>query len=299
MLHRSFFVLTVCFALVLSACSSGSDDKKPLSGELDPNASLFGGVCDNSGTDGSSQLNINGIVNGYKLGQNNPIANRVVALLFIEGNEMDICTGSLLPGNIVLTAAHCIPSTSKTSDIKVVFNNDLNCLTKNNKAQFMRDVSAMRKNINYSGAKDTDNDIAMLKFEGPLPAGYETFDVPDRAVDVVATDKLIMSGYGETNYGAEDSKILRVTSLSGEQMSREVAKPQSFTVNQAQTGICSGDSGGPMMVYKYGRLQIIGVASAGSNSHATRNSELCNDKSHYVDVSKQLDWIRTSYNILR
>ncbi len=304
-MRRNSFLTLALFPLffssfILSGC--GKSESTKISGD----ESYFGGTCDNSGDDTSSMMS--GIVNGRKLGQNNAVANRIVSLIFTSGidsttgkESKGICTGSLLTGNIVLTAAHCMPSTKVAKDILVIFTNNLSCLTPNNLAQLARPASALRINSSYSGTNegDSDNDIAMLKFSGDLPAGYQTFDVPSLSITIEPTDKLIMAGYGVTRYKNEDSNMLRITSVPGDRVSAKTTKLKTYIVDQRETGVCSGDSGGPMMVYKYGRLQIVGIASAVTNPSSIFESDLCSGNSQFVDVSKQLDWISTNYNWLR
>lgn len=286
----------VCGGVVLglAACSGGGGGNKAAGPGVDQKATP--GVCDNSGVDASTYLN--GIVSGQKLGQNNPISSRIVNLYFQSDEGTAICTGSLLPGNVVLTAGHCVPSSP--DNIFVIFNNNLNCLTGDNVTTFARKVTAIERNPNYfGGTSDRDYDLSMLHFEGTLPFGYTTFDFPKGDITVESTDKLIMSGYGVTNYNDHDSAgVLRITSLSGGRLSHDPMTPKSLIIDQHDTGVCSGDSGSPLMVYRNGRLSIVGVASTVMNRQGDE-SHACNDSSSFVDISQHQLWLQTTYEELR
>ena len=137
-----------------------------------------------------------------------------------------------------------------------------------------------------------------MHFQGIMPLGFTTFDFPT-GIDVGASDKLIMSGYGVTNEANDDGGVLRVTSLPGSRLFRDDRDKLIFAVDQHDTGVCSGDSGSPLMVYRDHKLQIIGVTSSVFNPYANSKDEICNYGSIFVDVSQHQDWLKTTYDLLK
>jgi V8-like Glu-specific endopeptidase len=289
--------------LGLAACSGGGGGNNADKGLKESGA----GVCDKSGIDGSTYLN--GIVNGRKLGQFNPISSQIVNLIFYNDSahtSMSICTGSLLPGNVVLTAAHCIAQSA--SDMHVLFTNNVYCAIGRGSdgslaydPEVSREVTAIRVHPEYAGTEsrpDPDHDLGMLHFAGTLPFGFKTFDFPT-GVDVQAGDKLIMSGYGVTNEANDDGGVLRITSLPGNRLYHDDQDKLVMVVDQHDTGVCSGDSGSPLMVYKSDKLQIVGVTSSVFNPQAKSSDEICNYGSIFVDVSQQQTWLKSTYDTLK
>lgn len=291
-MQMSFVLLfSLSCALAMSGCGAGKKIN------IDDVLSYWG-TCDTTGTDENTQLNQkrHGIVNGQKLGQFNPVSSRVVALVYKNSDVQGICTGSLLPNNIVLTAAHCMPRSGNVADLEVVFTNNLGCVKTSTRAQFVRSVVAIRKNENYTDSvSDTGNDLALVQFSGSLPAEYGVFDLPAENAVLTDSDTVMMSGYGTTTYEVDDSGILRMTSMSASRVTTALFKRRTFEVDQYDTGVCSGDSGGPLIVSKEGRLQVVGVASSVKNIVG----DLCSGTSYYVDVAKNSRWIRMTYGTLR
>ncbi len=284
------FLVVMGSLSVLGACSGSK------SSSVD-NVGPLGGVCDNSGVD--SQQYLSGIVSGKKLGSRNPVSSRVVSLYFSENNsDGEICTGSLLPGHVVLTAGHCVASSP--SKMTVFFNNNLNCVAGTGNSTFGRQVTAIELNPRYHGStSENDDDIAMVHFAGDLPPGYTTFDYPRGTTSFSPNEKLIMSGYGVTGYKSKDPGVLRITSTTANHIESDSFSAKSIVVRQHETGVCSGDSGSPLMVYRGGQLQIVGVTSTVSNDRGVDESQLCSGDATFVDVSKHQSWIRTAYDKLR
>ncbi len=290
-MSSSKFLLVFGAFLTLAGCNSGSSNA---SGDV-ANQKM---VCDNSGVDGSQYMN--GIVNGQKLGGVNAIAIRTVSLVFRDTDEETgkektaICTGSLLPYGVVLTAAHCVPK--DPSQIIVAFNNNLYCISNSNVDRYTRKVSRIIKNPKYNGLGSRDEDLAMLKVDGDLANDYYTFSMPKGVSDLRSAKSLVMTGYGVTNFGKDDSGVLRITGTTGKNIYYSDKAPKSIIVDQQASGVCSGDSGGPLLLNTDHGLEIVGVASTVFQADSVKDqSKICNFGATYVDLSKHMDWIKETY----
>lgn len=306
-LKKLIFVLF--FALATVACSSSSNTSgapvPPVPEKPTDNPS----ACNNDGVNGDDYLAGNGIVSGQKLGQNNAISSRVVLIYNSDKHKAFICTGSLLPGNVVLTAGHCV---SRAKEMTIVFNNNLNCArTMGGQtffAEYGRQVTEFVQHPKYASplndeSGDTNYDLAMIHFEGSLYPGFTTFEFPKADFRVAKTDTLIMSGYGVTGYeNADSAGVLRITKTSGAKlsyMSTNPEAPQNLMIDQKLTGVCSGDSGSGLLVQKNGRLEIIGVTSTVNWNGATPKGSQCSEKASFVDLSLHQSWLSETYDRLR
>lgn len=289
-------------ALGLAAC--GRDHKKNISAD-DSNISQKTIQCEEGATSGEGLLpkEFGGIVNGRSLKQNSPVAARTVSILFKEGQQGGICTGTLLPNNIILTAAHC--TARKASDMMIVFNSNLACVDWENASSLkssLRPVEQMVVHTDYDKSdkadklKNLSSDIALLKYSGSIPAGYKTAELPLDSVSIQAEETVIMAGYGVTEFQGEGSGVLRVASQPGSSFSELPEAPKSRIVIQADQGVCSGDSGGPLFVVREGKLAVIGIASAVANPNNPEKN--CSGLAFYLNPAKQAEFVRNSYRSL-
>lgn len=238
-----------------------------------------------------------GIVNGKPLESGHEISSRLVALMVSQENKSSLCTGALFPGNIILTAAHCVHN----SEITLVFHTDVHSLNSDNASALTRPVVRMIVHPGYANAEksvSSNFDLAMIKFLGRAPEGTQIFNLPLTPVPLDGTETLLVAGYGTTDPAVNTGGILRFTTQSAGSIHRTENDTASFHVDQIDSGVCSGDSGGPLFLQKDGKLQLIGVASKVVN-RTTDKSKKCNDQAIYTDISQHLEWIKKTYIELR
>lgn len=234
------------------------------------------------------------IIGGKKIQEDDIIGKSTVALvadiITTDGKrEQGICTGSLLRSNVVLTAAHCIPQgpAVKESSIYVVFGKDLR---KQNqvKVRLVTDYVIHEKygKANLNG--EDDNDIALLKFSGELPEGYQLAELLQDEALVQPATKVTLAGYGfvwtdgEESYS--DNTLRRV----------DVSVIENFgntevVLDQSQgRGACHGDSGGPAFLEVNGKQLVWGITSRGGGMDGVDD---CSYFSIYTRVKPHSEFI--------
>lgn len=256
--------------------------------------------CEN--TSGTNASEFMGIVSGKVLAPKNEISSRVVMLSVRDGLNRMVCTASLLENNVVITAAHCFPEKVEPKDVQVIFTTNRNCLMKPNKLS--RAVSKIVIPSQYRAASEAINyhyDIAMLRFEGEPVSGYTTFPLPGEIVDIKPQTKMIMTGYGEINFEAGGTGVLRITSQPGDNVIAKSLEDAVYGVQQKDSGICRGDSGGPLIVFKEGLPRVVGIASRviqirkKDQKEEVDKKKSCNDYSIYTATLFHKNWILETF----
>jgi secreted trypsin-like serine protease len=274
-----------CTFLLLGSCTATNSAISP-SGGKDARA------CTQGGVDSSEYMP--GIVNGQKLKSGNSISSRLVTISLLKNGDSYICTGALLSGNIVLTAAHCLGDS--LAETKILFSNNINCINKENSSELIRSVVDGKIHPAYSeNISDHSHDIALLKFEGSLPSGFQFFSDPNEDSEIARSTHFILSGYGVTDYFNNDSGVLRITQIPVSHMLPEVDS-NLIRLDQHKSGVCSGDSGGPLLVFSENRLKIIGVTVTVKGD---TDLSMCKSESGFVKVKSHITWLNRSLNSLR
>lgn len=282
--------LLLCLSL-LSACggSGGGSDLKAEPANCEVSGQSFG------------------IVNGHTLASGNELSSSTVMVIHVNyKDETSICTGTLIDQNKVLTAAHCISAYGgKTA---IAFTNNVTCVTSAPK-RTLRVItnSAVPEEYSYWNKTSFNNastDLAVLKFSGDIPEGYKIRTLPEKTYSVAATDRLVMTGYGTTTEKSEDSGTLRFTSTPTSNIlgnsfylalaGKTVTVPKTIIVEQTRTGVCTGDSGGPLYNKVGSELSLIGITSMGVDNLTTdeNKARVCHGVALFTDVREHLDWIQ-------
>lgn len=210
------------------------------------------------------------IVGGQVVTSTDQIAKSTVALLLFSKEGAALCTGSIMDTSHILTAAHCVEGATKGI---VIFALSLPADGTSPKKEDMRTVTHMVDSADFPGAANINSvpefhDLAILTFEGGMPAGY----VPAKYLTQAQYDQAVklnanvtVAGYGTINAEHTGEGTLRKTNLKIKQIS---PKGMAVLVAGTNTDACSGDSGGPAFVNVSGSLRLFGVLSRGDKQCA-------------------------------
>ncbi len=259
-----------------------------------------------------------GIIAGTAVSNQDALSKSIVGI-FATHQAGDtggaICTGSLLPGNIVLTAAHCVDNF-----MVVVFSQDFNSTQSNQVFQVDKIAVSPYWETRKNASKD-HGDIAILHFQGNVPAGYVPANLVTDASVLENQAQVVLAGYG-VNHVAETpidvntypdliksvqtgkvvcddptnlkncaqvdmtgSGLLRKTSVTIED--NKFAQSEILLNQTKGTGACHGDSGGPAYITVNGQLYLWGVTSRGERD--PKND--CSQYAVYTSTLFYKDWI--------
>jgi len=176
--------------------------------------------------------------------------------VMIIGTRGNLCTGTALARDLVLTAGHCV---APAATYRVLLP-DIQPpgLTIRNIA-----VHPRYNPKDYASGRVTA-DVALIKLEQPLPANIVPAALAP-ATPVAPGDRFIIAGYGTTSFGSDAGIGLpRAAALvaTGKPGSLQIRLVDPATRDRrAGLGACTGDSGGPAFVESAGAFATIGVVS--------------------------------------
>ncbi|WP_415064184.1 S1 family peptidase [Bdellovibrio sp.] len=237
---------------------------------------------------GEIQTSGEAIIGGTEVQLGDKVQESIVAVY--DANEGQLCTGSLLPNNLVLTAAHCIGS--EPESMFVMFDTKL---TQNSLRRQVDkvEVSPYWESRQY-GKKDT-GDIALVHFTGSVPAGYKpaTFISTANKNLLKKGATVILAGFGISDGVTGDGAgILRVTTVKIED---PAFSSSEMKLNQTRgQGACHGDSGGPAFIDIKGKLYLWGITSRGVEDE--KND--CSQFSAYTSALFYKTWLNRMANKL-
>jgi S1-C subfamily serine protease len=173
----------------------------------------------------------------------------------VVGSDRTFCSGVVIAQDLILTAAQCIHPGTHYS---IVGLDPPRALTKVASAvpHPEWDSSAVLRHR-------VSADVGLLKLVAPLPPAYK----PVALADTMATagSQAIVAGYGVTRDGdGKTGGVLRAArfEVTGNPNTRQIRLVDPNTKGEfAGLGACSGDSGGPLLDTKDGKLAVLGMVS--------------------------------------
>jgi V8-like Glu-specific endopeptidase len=222
-----------------------------------------------------------GIVNGSEdlSPTTNALANSVVAVISLVGDDQALCTGSIIDKDLVLTAAHCVES--NPDRMLLVFSKSLGASS----AETRREVDGFVINPHWrhkwQGGKA---DVAILHFSGGIPKGFRPIHLAPTNLKLKIGSSVTMMGYGVSDGASRDG--------SGTLRSMKTKLLQNISSTEVmsdgkKSSVCFGDSGGPAFIKNGSHWVQWGIASSVTNKN-------CDQASVHTSVMEYLSWIKSA-----
>ncbi len=194
----------------------------------------------------------------------------------------NFCTGTLVAKNLVLTAGHCVKVVSNPQMLQIFFGSDLSSASHYEKRQVL------------GGQISLKTDLALLKFSGQLPAGFQPVRLLGNLEPLKTGMEVTLLGYGKTNMNPDTNpeKLMQAqVRLSNPNFSSSELLFEQFEGK----GACHGDSGGPAFAMINQKIFLIGVAN---RSATEAGATTCLDGSIYISVPSQIEFLKTAARYL-
>ncbi|KMO34169.1 peptidase S1 [Methylobacterium variabile] len=209
----------------------------------------------------------------------------------IESTTGEMCSGSLIASDLVLTAAHCVMR--KAGYWVVVVDRGF-------RQRRLRAVAAaMHPDFVPGTTPETQpgTDLAILKLSERLGPDFRPLD-PRYGGDIAAGDNVAIAGYGVVAENRRSTaRVLRqarLVSLGELQVANTVTvvADSNSLAETAGAGACLGDSGGPILRGGPGGYQLVGVVSWSSGAaQQGRVRTACGGFTAVTPIAQHASWI--------
>jgi hypothetical protein len=211
----------------------------------------------------------------------------------VENSQGELCSGTLIGSDLVLTAAHCV--TDQASYRVVAVDRSFRPLT-------MKAIAAAIHPAFVSGTTPRTQpgvDLAILKLQRPFGPGFTPLD-PRLGEQIGTGDMVMLAGFGVLAENQKNTaRVLRQTALVSlgpmQVMNRVlVVADRERLAATAGAGACRGDSGGPILATGRGGHQLLGIVSWSSGAITSREASACGGLTAVTPIAEHARWIAES-----
>lgn len=234
------------------------------------------------------------VANGNVAGRHDFPFKSALISHFTFGNGL--CGSSIISHNSVLTAAHCVHNSLRSTIILGA--SDLANPTESFQVRFEVPTSNYRIHPNYR-VGIFNSDIAIVRFTHPIHRFHQAVNKVFLPTDTMATElfanlESTAMGFGrfsQTSNFAYRLQFIDVVTMAN--LGCAIRFPGSIDTSHICTsgiggrGICEGDLGGPLIIERNGLQWQIGIASLFPDSGCATTSP-----SVYTRITSFLPWIR-------
>jgi hypothetical protein len=213
--------------------------------------------------------------------------------VMIISERGNLCTGIVVAGDLVLTAAHCIKPdlTYKLYELDA------------ERKPLFRDLAKIvvhpQFNLSTFNANRATPDLALLKAAEPLPPRFVPAMLATKRARIAVGENFVAVGYGVTKpLDNRSAAVLRRADLAATgvpgNLQLRLFDPATKG-DQPGLGACEGDSGGPVYEERDGKRVVYGVVSWSTGPHA---GEGCGGLTGATPLELYLGWILSTAKTL-
>jgi len=198
------------------------------------------------------------------------------------GGYDNTCTGTLIAPNAVLTAAHCL----LTSSWYIMSPHQVRFAVGPNVAQPVHTFQVSQLHVNTGYAGGARNDVAVLILAEDATAVLANIEPIPLNCSALSNAGFVGEVIQTVGYGATNRAGTQTTTQRGWAVQDIVdLRNRSFTVHgNGVSGVCYGDSGGPgLFTTADGQVRIVGTLSWGD--------EVCTYRDHFTRTDRECDFI--------
>lgn len=225
-------------------------------------------------SDAPDEVLIDSIYGGSPLDAHNNPGNGLVMLYDKSNNR--ICSAVIIQQKTLLTASHCIDGLKE--NYSVAFG-----VEPLNGNYFSRKIKHWKKHHEL--------DVALIVLDQTIPPGWRPLPLLARAPRV--SEKVLVAGYGRSEKSNGGKLLAASVSVIDFQQNKLIIIDQS-----KGSGICYGDSGGPLLIKGDKGLLIAGIAASVRNLASGQESQKCRYQSVFSATYPLSGWIYSTSNQL-